>query len=71
MKNTSLKLKKVDPTDTILKAAVNRFSEYGYNKTTMVEIAKDAGMSAANIYRYYKNKEESLQHALKVAFAKD
>jgi AcrR family transcriptional regulator len=58
MKNTSLKLKKVDPTDTILKAAVNRFSEYGYNKTTMVEIAKDAGMSAANIYRYYKNKEE-------------
>ena len=24
----------------------------------MAEIAKDAGMSAANIYRYYKNKEE-------------
>ena len=44
--------------EKILEAAVNRFSEYGYNKTTMAEIAKDAGMSAANIYRYYKNKEE-------------
>lgn len=58
MKNTALELDKVNPADIILEAAVNRFSEYGYNKTTMAEIAKDAGMSAANIYRYYKNKEE-------------
>lgn len=58
MKNTALQLDKVNPADIILEAAVNRFSEYGYNKTTMAEIAKDAGMSAANIYRYYKNKEE-------------
>ncbi len=58
MKNTALQLDKINPADIILEAAVNRFSEYGYNKTTMAEIAKDAGMSAANIYRYYKNKEE-------------
>ena len=58
MKNAALQLNKVNPADIILEAAVNRFSEYGYNKTTMAEIAKDAGMSAANIYRYYKNKEE-------------
>lgn len=58
MKNTALQLDKVNPADIILEAAVNRFSEYGYNKTTMAEIAKDADMSAANIYRYYKNKEE-------------
>ena len=58
MKNTALQLVKVNPADIILEAAVNRFSEYGYNKTTMAEIAKDSGMSAANIYRYYKNKEE-------------
>ena len=32
MKNTSLQLEKVNPTDTILKAAVNRFSEYGYKQ---------------------------------------
>lgn len=58
MKNNALSLNKDDPAETILEAAVNRFSEYGYNKTTMAEIADDAGMSAANIYRYYKNKEE-------------
>jgi len=58
MKDAALQRDKVDPADIILEAAVNRFSEYGYNKTTMAEIAKDADMSAANIYRYYKNKEE-------------
>lgn len=51
MKNTSLQLGEVNPADIILKAAVNRFREYGYNKTTMAEIAKDIGMSTANIYR--------------------
>jgi len=58
MKNAALSINKHDTADIILEAAVNRFSEYGYNKTTMAEIAEDAGMSAANIYRYYKNKEE-------------
>ncbi|NOZ54216.1 MAG: TetR/AcrR family transcriptional regulator [Gammaproteobacteria bacterium] len=40
----------------ILQAAENRFKQYGYNKTTMVEIAKDCSMSAANLYRYFENK---------------
>lgn len=47
-----------DPADIILDAAVARFSTYGFNKTTMAEIADDASMSAANIYRYFKNKQE-------------
>jgi len=58
MKNAALTINKQDTAEIILTAAVNRFSEYGYNKTTMAEIAEDAGMSAANIYRYYKSKEE-------------
>ena len=58
MKNAALKIDKKETADIILEAAVNRFSIYGYNKTTMAEIAEDAGMSAANIYRFYKNKEE-------------
>jgi len=58
MKNSVLSIDNDDPAEIILAAAVNRFSDYGYNKTTMAEIAEDAGMSAANIYRYYKNKEE-------------
>ena len=42
----------------ILDAAFERFGHYGYNKTTMVEIAQDVGMSAANLYRYFENKQE-------------
>lgn len=40
----------------ILEAAEARFNQYGYNKTTMAEIARDCDMSAANLYRYFKNK---------------
>ncbi len=49
-----------DPTirDRIKHAALSRFSHYGYNKTTMAEIAADSGMSTANIYRYFENKQE-------------
>lgn len=40
----------------ILDAAEQRLRTYGYGKTTMAEIASDAGMSAANLYRYFENK---------------
>ena len=42
----------------ILDAAEQRYREIGYGKTTMAEIADDVGMSAANLYRYFKNKNE-------------
>lgn len=42
----------------ILDAAQARLLQFGYHKTTMAEIAVDAGMSAANLYRYFANKEE-------------
>ncbi|HEC19006.1 MAG TPA: TetR/AcrR family transcriptional regulator [Gammaproteobacteria bacterium] len=49
-----------DPTEetrmTILAAASQRFTQFGYNKTTMAEIAEDCDMSAANLYRFFKNK---------------
>lgn len=41
---------------SILDSARRRFERYGFNKTTMAEIASDCGMSAANIYRYFPNK---------------
>lgn len=47
---------KADPRETILKAAADRILHYGYNKTTMSEIAADCGMSAGNIYRFYPSK---------------
>lgn len=45
-----------DTRAAILEAARGRFRQYGYNKTTMAEIAADCGMSAANLYRYFENK---------------
>ena len=48
------------PDDTpsrILEAASERFRRYGYNKTTMAEIARDCEMSAANLYRFFDNKQ--------------
>ena len=47
-----------DTATVILNAAQARLLEFGYHKTTMAEIAADCGMSAANLYRYFANKEE-------------
>lgn len=44
--------------ESILNAAIARFRQYGYGKTTMAEIATDANMSAANLYRYFENKRD-------------
>jgi len=48
----------LDVSSQIVEAAHNRFSHYGYGKTTMAEIAADTGMSAANLYRYFKSKQD-------------
>ena len=40
----------------ILEKAIDRFIRYGFGKTTMVEIARDCGMSAGNLYRYFESK---------------
>ncbi len=52
------------PLDTrtrITDAAMERFLRYGYAKTTMAEIAGDCDMSAANLYRFFANKQEIVQ----------
>ena len=41
----------------ILTAAVGLFTRYGFAKTTISEIARDCGMSPANLYRYFRNKQ--------------
>jgi AcrR family transcriptional regulator len=40
----------------ILDAAGKRFRHYGYQKTTMSEIARDLSMSTGNLYRFYPSK---------------
>jgi AcrR family transcriptional regulator len=44
--------------EQILEAAGERFRRYGYVKTTMSEIAADCKMSAANLYRFFENKQD-------------
>ena len=70
---------KIDTRRHILEAARDRFSHYGYSKTTMSEIAKDCEMSAGNIYRFFASKldiaeamalaynNEALGHMRKIA----
>lgn len=52
-----------DKLDFILQTAQNRFGLFGLEKTTMREIADDAGMSKASLYYYFPDKV-SLFHAV-------
>ena len=60
---------KIDTRDRILHAATERIKHYGYNKTTMAEIAADCRMSPGNIYRFFEAKIDiaeamARQHAM-------
>ena len=47
------------PTRTrILAAAEERFAAFGYRRTGIGEIARDAGVAPGTLYRYFENKEE-------------
>jgi AcrR family transcriptional regulator len=42
----------------ILDAAEKLFRHYGYGKTTVADVARELGMSPANIYRFFASKVE-------------
>ncbi len=44
----------------ILRAARRRLEHYGYEKTTMGEIAADSGVAVGTLYLHFKNKEDLL-----------
>jgi AcrR family transcriptional regulator len=44
--------------DRILDAAERLFRHYGYSKTNVADIARDLGMSPANIYRFFASKSD-------------
>ena len=44
----------------ILMAALEQFKEKGYGRTTMRDIAKQAGVSVGNAYYYFQSKEEMI-----------
>jgi AcrR family transcriptional regulator len=45
-----------DPTTRILDGAERLFRHYGYTKTTVADIARELGMSPANVYRFFPSK---------------
>ncbi|MDX3638277.1 helix-turn-helix domain-containing protein [Streptomyces sp. MB09-02B] len=47
-----------DRVGRILDAALTVFSQYGYGKTTMQDIARAAGMSRAALYLHFSTKED-------------
>ena len=61
----------------ILNAALNCFARYGFNKTTLDDIATAIGMNKASLYYYYENKEAIFGEVLQeeanrfIQFAKD
>ena len=44
--------------EIIVKAAMKCFRQYGYSKSTFGDIAKEAGISRALIYSYFKDKRD-------------
>lgn len=44
--------------EAILAAAFTQFGRYGFRRTSMEDIAKEAGTSRASLYSHFENKEE-------------
>ncbi|WP_138495391.1 TetR/AcrR family transcriptional regulator [Paenibacillus pinistramenti] len=53
-----MQTQKEEVRDAILDAAAAEFRQYGYAEASMRRIAKGAGITTGNIYRYFRGKEE-------------
>ncbi|WP_251861245.1 TetR/AcrR family transcriptional regulator [Clostridium sp. Marseille-Q2269] len=51
----------------ILESAISKFTEKGFEKTSLREIASAAGLTTGAIYHHFKNKDELFYHAVKEA----
>ncbi len=52
----------------ILYAALGLFARYGVRRTSMEDIAQEAGLSRAALYQYFRNKEDILRHGVTAYF---
>lgn len=55
--------------NSIIDSGTKTFAKHGYEGTRMIDIAKDAGMTSGNLYRYYKNKSDLFDAIIDVSFA--
>ncbi|MGB5751102.1 MAG: TetR/AcrR family transcriptional regulator [Desulfobacterales bacterium] len=60
-KNNSKNNSKEHTRDRIINSAKRLFAEQGYQKTTIVDISRQAGLSEAALYDYFQGKEDLLQ----------
>ncbi|MFD2249692.1 AcrR family transcriptional regulator [Pseudochelatococcus lubricantis] len=51
-----LEVQRTERRDLILRAAERCFTSFGFHRTTMQLVAKEAGMSQGNLYRYFPSK---------------
>lgn len=51
--------------EQILNAAKNLFTNYGFKKVSMDEIASEAGVTKKTVYTYFSSKEELLKYCIK------
>ncbi|RPJ78250.1 MAG: TetR/AcrR family transcriptional regulator, partial [Deltaproteobacteria bacterium] len=51
---------KTDKHHKILEAAIKVFAEQGFFRSTISQIAKEAGVADGTIYLYFKNKDDIL-----------
>ena len=56
-----------DVKSEIIKGARSLFMKYGYNKTTMEDIAKAAGKGKSTLYYYYPSKDDVMLEVLQSA----
>ena len=52
--------------DIILKTAQKLFSQFGLNKVNMEEIAREARVSKATLYKYYKEKSDIFREVVRM-----
>jgi AcrR family transcriptional regulator len=59
---------KEDTRIRIISVALEEFSDKGYLDTSMRDIARNAGISIGNIYRYFKNKSDLFNEIIEPAY---
>lgn len=63
-KKSKVKTVKLSKKQQIIQVALQRFSYYGFSKTSMNEIADDLSITKANLYYYYPDKNSLIKDVI-------
>lgn len=66
-----MQVKKDQVRESIESAALKVFAKKGYMETKIADIARKAGVSVGNIYRYYKTKDEIFYSVVPESFPEE